>query len=207
MLQKVTPTIENYLRLCRTANEQYVRYLENPPEEELDIIDWRVNYLPLDEFGFPKEFKNVEEVLLFKEYFEKSADYFYELMEMRERNNLTERVGVSLVTIPDVNLVHHFITAVSPREVASISIEMINDALLSEKYGAFYIDSPTYSIDPKDLSLPAVSVFICENGSPVFNPTTDLHVKGQLVVNSKKQVDFIEELNKAEVRIEVERVR
>jgi len=79
--------------------------------------------------------------------------------------------------------------------------------LLDKEYESFYIDSPKVRIDVNDLSLPAISVFIGENGEPLFETTTEVVIKGQLVVNSKKQVDVIEELHKPGVRVEVERVR
>ena len=207
MLQQITPTLNNFLQLCQAANKQYAAFIENPPQNELDIIDWRVNHIPLDEFVFPEEYQNHAEVILFKGNFEKSVDYFYQLMGIRDSNNHTERVSIALTIVPGINPKFVVLTAVSPKEVSSIDSISINNALLDKEYESFYIDSPKVRIDLNDLSVPAISVFIGENREPLFETTTEVVIKGQLVVNSKKQFDVIEELHKPGVRVEVERVR
>ena len=102
MLEEVKPTIENCLQLCTDANEEYEAFLHNPPKEDLDIIDWRVIYNPLFEFDFPEVYQNNEVVLLFKEYHEVSADYFYSLMEKNELENFTERVYIGFLISPEL---------------------------------------------------------------------------------------------------------
>jgi len=207
MLQEFTATIENFLQLCKTANDQYARFIENPPEDELDIIDWRVNYISLDEFLFPDGFHSNEEVLLFKAYYNRSADFFYELMESNENSNVTERVHLSLATFPELNLFHSFLTAVSPKELSSINLNIINEALLNKKYHSFYIDTAEIKIDVNELAVSVVSVFINSTGDVLSDKNKDADIKGQLIINSEKQVDFIEELQKPGVRLEMERVR
>ena len=204
MLQEVTATIENCLQLCKTANGQYARFIENPPEDELDIIDWRVNYISLDEFLFPDQFHSNEEVLLFKAYYNRSADFFYELMESNENSNVTERVHLSLATFPELNLFHSFLTAVSPKEVSSINLNIINEALLNKKYHSFYIDSAEIKIDVNELAVSVVSVFINSTGDVLSNKNKDADIKGQLIINSEEKVDFVEDLFKLGVRVEVE---
>jgi hypothetical protein len=206
MLEAVKPTKENCLHLCINANAQYELFIVNPPINELEIIDWRVNYFPLDSFDFPEAFQQNKAVVLFKNYYSKSADYFYDLMEMHEKNNLTERVNISLATLPDLNLLHHFLTAVSPKEVSSINLIMINEALQNIAYQYFYIDSGEFSINVNDLSVNSISIFVAENGEVFFDTKTGVAIKGQLIINSEQQKEFIEELSKVGVRVEVERV-
>ncbi len=207
MLQQITPTLDNFLQLCQAANKQYAALTENPPQNELDIIDWRVNHIPLYEFVFPDEYQQNEEVLLFKEYYNKSADYFYETMETNKQNNNTERVHISLATLPEINLFHNFLTAVSPKEVSSINLNIVNESLLDRQYQSFYICSAEKQIDINELEVPAVSVFINSGGEVFSEKTNGGVIIGQLIINSEKQVDFIEELYKPGVRVEVERVR
>ena len=207
MLQQITPTLDNFLQLFQSANEQYAAFIENPPQNELDIIDWRVNHIPLDEFVFPDEYQQNEEVLLFKEYYHKSADYFYETMETNEQNNHTERVHLSLSTLPEINIFHSFLTAVSPKDISNINLNIINESLLDKQYQSFYIDSIEKQIDVNELEVPAVSVFINSDGEVFSEKTNDADFQGQLIINSGKEVDFIEELFKPGVRVEVERVR
>lgn len=207
MLQQITPTLDNFLQLSQSANEQYAAFIENPPQNELDIIDWRVNHIPLDEFVFPDEYQQNEEVLLFKEYYNKSADYFYETMETNEQNNHTERVHLSLATLPEINLFHSFLTAVSPTDITNFNLNIINESLLDKQYQSFYIDSVEKQIDVNELEVPAVSVFINSNGEIFSEKTKDADVQGQLIINSEKEVDFIEELLTPGVRVMVDRVR
>jgi hypothetical protein len=207
MLQQITPTLDNFLQLSQSANNQYAALIENPPQNELDIIDWRVNHIPLYEFVFPVEYQQNEEVLLFKEYYNKSADYFYETMETNEQNNHTERVHLSLATLPEINLLHSFLTAVSPKDISNINLNIINESLLDKQYQSFYIDSIEKQIDVNELDVKAVSVFINSDGEVFSEKTNGGDIIGQLIINSEKKVDFIKELNKLGVRVEVERVR
>jgi hypothetical protein len=207
MLQQITPTLDNFLQLLQSANDHYTALIENPPQNELDIIDWRVNHIPLDEFVFPDEYQQNEEVLLFKEYYNKSADYFYETMETNEQNNHTERVHLSLATLPEINLLHSFLTAVSPKDISNINLNIINESLLDKQYQSFYIDSIEKQIDVNELDVKAVSVFINSDGEVFSEKTNGGDIIGQLIINSEKKVDFIKELNKLGVRVEVERVR
>ena len=134
MLEAVKPTKENCLQLCNEAISQYETFIIHPPKNELDIVDWRVKFNPLDVFDFPEELQQNQAVVLFKDYYIKSADYFYELMEIHEKNNLTERVNISLATMPDLNLYHSFLTAVSPKEVSSINLMMIMAIALNQSF-------------------------------------------------------------------------
>ena len=207
MLQQITPTLDNFLQLSQSANEQYAALIENPPQNELDIIDWRVNHIPLYEFVFPVEYQQNEEVLLFKEYYNKSADYFYETMETNEQNNHKERVQLSLATLPEINLLHSFLTAVSPTDITNVNLNIINESLLDKQYQSFYIDSVEKQIDVNELEVQAVSVFINSDGEVFSEKTNGSDIIGQLIINSEKQIDFIKEMNKQGVRAEVERVR
>ncbi len=207
MLQEVTATIDNCLQLCQLANEQYAVFLENLPDDELDIIDWRVNYISLDEFDFSEEYQNKTEVLLFKDNYDKSIVFFYDLMETNERNNQTERVHLSLSTFPDVTLFHSFLTAVAPKEMNDVDCQAINQALTDKKYESFYIENVNVFIDVNEISIPAVSVFINSNGEVITDKTNSLDIIGQLIINSAKQVDFVEELFRLGVRVEVEKIR
>ena len=207
MLQEVTATLENCLKLCRTANEQYAAFLDNSPEDELDIITWRVNYISLEEFLFPKEYISNAEVLLFKENYNNSIGFFYDLMETNERNNQTERVNLSLSTFPDLTLFHSFLTAVAPKELTDVDINTINQALSDKKYESFYNENMNLLIDENELSIPAVSVFINSRGEVLTDKTNAAELIGQLIISSEKQADFIEELYKLGVRVEVERAR
>jgi hypothetical protein len=207
MLQQITPTLDNFLQLSQSANNQYAALIENPPQNELDIIDWRVNHIPLYEFVFPVEYQQNEEVLLFKEYYNKSADYFYETMETNEQNNHKERVQLSLATLPEINLLHSFLTAVSPTDITNVNLNIINESLLDKQYQSFYIDSVEKQIDVNELEMQAVSVFINSDGEVFSEKTNGSDIIGQLIINSEKQIDFIKEMNKQGVRAEVERVR
>ena len=207
MLQEVTATIENCLQLCQVANEHYAAFLENSPEDELDIITWRVNYISLEEFVFPDEYISKAEVLLFKENYNTSIGFFYDLMETIEQNNHTERVNLSLSTFPDVNLFHSFLTAVAPIEMTNVDINTINLALSDKKYESFYNENMNLLIDENELSIPAVLVFINSRGEVLTDKTNAADIIGQLIISSEKQADFIEELFKPGVRVEVERVR
>jgi hypothetical protein len=207
MLQQITPTLDNFLQLSQSANDQYATLIENPPQNELDIIDWRVNHIPLDEFVFPDEYQQNEEVLLFKEYYHKSADYFYETMETNEQNNNTERVHLSLATLPEINLLQSFLTAVSPKDITNINLNIINESLLDKQYQSFFIESDEKQIDVNELEVQAVSVFINSEGEVFSEKTNSSDIIGQLIINSEKKVDFIKELFKPGVRVEVERVR
>jgi predicted peroxiredoxin len=206
MLEAVKPTKENCLQLCNDANAQYASFLAIPPKNELDIVDWRIKFNPLDVFDFPEELQQNQAVVLFKDYYSKSADYFYDLMEIHEKNNLTERVNISLATMPDLNLYHSFLTAVSPKEVSLIKLMMINEALQNQAYHSFYIDSSELFINVYDLSVNSISIFVAENGEVLFDKKSGVAIKGQLIVNSEQQMDFIEELIKEGVRVEVDRV-
>jgi hypothetical protein len=206
MLQQITPTLDNFLQLSQSANNQYAALIENPPQNELDIIDWRVNHIPLYEFVFPVEYQQNEELLLFKEYYNKSADYFYETMETNEQNNHKERVQLSLATLPEINLFHSFLTAVSPKDISNINLNIINESLLDKQYQSFYIDSVEKQIDVNELEVPVVSVFINSDGEVFSEKTNGADIIGQLVINSEKQINFIEELFKLGVRVELERV-
>lgn len=206
MLQQITPTLDNFLQLSQSANEQYAAFIESPPQNELDIIDWRVNHIPLDEFVFPDEYQQNEKVLLFKEYYNKSADYFYETMETNEQNNHTERVQLSLATLPEINLLHSFLTAVSPKDITNINLNIINESLLDKQYQSFYIDSVEKQIDVNELDVQAVSVFINSDGEVFSEKTNGGDIIGQLIINSEKKLDFIKEMNKPGVRVELERV-
>jgi len=206
MLEEVKPTKENCLQLCNEAIAQYATFLVSPPKNELDIVDWRVKFNPLDVFDFPKEFQQNEAVVLLKDYYIQSADYFYDLMEMHEKNNLTQRVNISLATLPDLNLLHSFLTAVSPKEVSLIKLMMINEALQNQAYQSFYIDSSELSINVSVLSVNSISIFVAENGEVLFDKKSGVAIMGQLIVNSEQQKEFIDELSKVGVRVEVERV-
>jgi hypothetical protein len=206
MLQEVTATIDNCLQLCQLANEQYAVFLENLPDDELDIITWRVNYISLDEFDFPVEYQNKTEVLLFKDNYDKSIVFFYDLMETNERNNQTERVHLSLSTFPDVTLFHSFLTAVAPKQINDIDLQAINQVLSDKKYESFYNENLSVIIDVNQLSVPAISAFVNSNGEVVTGKIKGADIIGQLIINSEKQVDFIGELFKAGVRGVVERV-
>lgn len=205
MLQEVTATIENCLQLCQLANDQYAVFLEKPPENELDIITWRVNYISLDEFEFPAEYQNKTEVLLFKDNYDKSIFFFYDLIETNERNNQTERVNLSLSTFPDVTLFHSFLTAVAPMKMNDVDINIINQALSDKKYESFYNENMNVFIDVNEISIPAISVFINSNGEVLTDKTSAADIVGQLIINSAKQVDFVEELFKQGVRVDVVR--
>jgi hypothetical protein len=207
MLQQITPTLDNFLQLFLSANDQYAALIENPPQNELDIIDWRVNHIPLDEFVFPDEYQQNVEVLLFKEYYNKSADYFYETMETNEQNNHTERVHLSLATLPEINLLHSFLKAVSPKDISNINLNIINKSLLDKQYESFYIDSVEKQIDVNELEVQAVSVFINSEGEVFSEKTNSSDIIGQLIINSEKKLEFIKEMNKPGVRVELERVR
>lgn len=207
MLKEVTATIENCLQLCRTANEQYATFLENSPEDELDIITWRVNDISLDEFVFPEGYKSNAEVILFKDNYNNSIGFFYDLMETNEQNNHTERVNLSLSKFPDVNLFHSFLTAVAPTKMTDVDINAINQALSDNKYESFYNENVNVVIDINEISVPALSVFINSAGEVLSVRTNSAHIIGQLIINREKQVNFIEELYKSGVRVDVERVR
>jgi hypothetical protein len=207
MLQQITPTLDNFLQLFLSANDQYAALIENPPQNELDIIDWRVNHIPLYEFVFPDEFQQNGEVLLFKEYYHKSADYFYETMETNEQNDLTERVHLSLATLPEINLLHSFLTAVSPTDITNINLNIINESLLDKQYQSFYICSAEKQINVNELDAPAVSVFLNSDGEVFSEKTNSSDIIGQLIINSEKKLEFIKEMNKPGVRVEVERVK
>ena len=206
MLEEVKPTKENCLQLCNEANTQYETFIIHPPKNELDIVDWRVKFNPLDVFDFPEELQQNQAVVLFKDYYCKSADYFYDLMELHEKNNLTERENISLATMPDLNLYHSFLTAVSPKEVSLIKLMMINEVLQNQAYQSFYIDSSELSINVSVLSVNSISIFVAENGEVLFDKKSGFKIKGQLIVNSEQQKGFIDELSKKEVRVEVQRV-
>ena len=196
MLEAVKPTKENCLQLCNEAITQYETFIIHPPKNELDIVDWRVKFNPLEIFDFPKEFQQNEAVVLFKNYYTQSADYFYDLMDLHEKNNLTERVNISLGTLPDLNLLHSFLTAVSPKEVSSINLMMINEALQNQAYQSFYIDSSELVINVYDLSVNSISIFVTENCEVLFDKKAGVAIKGQLIVNSEQQMEFIDELSK-----------
>jgi hypothetical protein len=206
MIEAVKPTKENCLQLCNEAISQYETFIIHPPKNELDIVDWRFKFNPLDVFDFPKEVQQNQAVVLFKNYYTQSADYFYDLMDLHEKNNLTERVNISLATLLDLNLYHSFLTAVSPKEVSSINLMMINEALHNNAYLSFYIDSSELIINVNDLSVNSISIFVTENGEVLFDKKSGDSIKGQLIVNSEQQKEFIEELSKEGVRVEVERV-
>ena len=53
--------------------------------------------------------------------------------------------------------------------------------------------------------MPVVSVFINSSGEFLTQKTSRADIQGPLIINSEKQVDFIEELFKLKVRVEVER--
>jgi len=60
-------------------------------------------------------------------------------------------------------------------------------------------------IDENELSIHAVSFFINSSGEVLTDKTNAADIIGQLIINSEKQVDFIEELFKPRVRVEAER--
>ena len=207
MLNEVNPNTDNCLQLCSIANIEYADFVNNPPLNELLLIDWRVNNMPLDKFTFTDECMNHLEVVLFKANYEKSSDYFYELMETNEKNNSTERVNVCLATLPEENIFHHFILAVSPKDTSVINLDLIQDALLDEAYHSFYIDSPDVFIDAALLSVPNFSVYVGENGAVVFDKiNTAQKIKGQFIIYAKPNEDVIKEFKKPWVKINVDRV-
>jgi hypothetical protein len=127
--------------------------------------------------------------------------------ETNEQNNHSERVNLSLATLPEINLLHSFLTAVSPKDISNINLNIINESLLDKQYQSFYIDSVEKQIDVNELEVPAVSVFLNSDGEVFSEKTNGADIIGQLIINSEKQIDFIKEMNKQGVRAEVERVR
>ena len=207
MLEKVKPTIENCLQLCTNANEQYEAFLHNPPKDDLDIIDWRVIYNPLFEFDFPEVYQNNEVVLLFKEYHEVSADYFYILMKKNELQNITERVNIGFVISPELNLIYPGFTAVSPKDISKINIDIINEALLDSQYNSFYVDDPELDIDVNTLSVPTFSIYIAENKTLFTEKSNGVKYVGQLIIHKKNLKEIDGFLSKEGVFADLERVR
>ncbi len=207
MLEEVKPTIENCLQLCTDANEQYEAFLHNPPKDDLDIIDWRVIYNPLFEFGFPEVYQNNKVVLLFKEYHEVSADYFYILMKKNELENITERVNIGFVISPEFNLFYPGFTAVSPKDVSRINVDLINEALLDSHYKSFYVDNSEFEVDVNTLTVPAFAIYIAENKKIFTEKLNDVKYVGQLIILKKdlKEIDTF--LSKEGVFADLERVR
>jgi predicted peroxiredoxin len=111
-----------------------------------------------------------------------------------------------LATLPDLNLYHSFLTVVSPKEFSSVNLLIINEALQNQAYQSFYIDSSELIINVNDLSVNSISIFVAKNGEVLFDKKSGVAIKGQLIVNSEQQMDFIEELIKEGVRVEVDRV-
>jgi hypothetical protein len=112
-----------------------------------------------------------------------------------------------LSTFPDVTLFHSFLTAVAPKQINDIDLQAINQVLSNRKYESFYNENVNVIIDVNQLSLPVVSVFLNAKGEVLSDKTKDADIIGQLIINSAKQVDFVEELFKLGVRVEVGRVR
>jgi hypothetical protein len=207
MLEEVKPTIENCLQLCTDANEKYKAFLDNPPKDELDMIDWRVIYNPLFEFDFPEVYQNNEVVLLFKEYHEVSADYFYSLMEKNELENITERVYIGFVISPKLNLFYPGFTAVSPKDVSKINIDLINEALLNSHYNSFYVDDQELDVDVNTLSASAFAIYIAENKTVVTEKSNGVKYLGQLIIHKKNLKEIDGFLSKEVVFADLERVR
>ena len=82
--ETIRPTIEDYLQHCTEANEAYQYLKENPPERDLDIIDWRAKYLALNDFCLDQEQVQNSETLLFLNSFSESPEYFIELVARDE---------------------------------------------------------------------------------------------------------------------------
>jgi hypothetical protein len=207
MLSEVMPSIENCLQLCADANFQYEVFLNKPPKEELDVINWRVIYNPLFEFDFPEDYQNNEVVLLFKEYHEVSADYFYSLIEKNELENIMERVYIGFVISPELNLFYPGFTAVSPKDVSKINIDIINEALLDSQYNSFYVDDPEFEVDVNILSVPAFAIYIAENKTMFTEKSNDIKYVGQLIIHKNNLKQIHEFFTKENVFADLERVR
>ena len=86
-----------------------------------------------------------------------------------------------------------------------MDLNIINQVLSYKKYQSFYIENVNVLIDVNELSVTAVSVIINSNGEVLTDKTNAAEIVGQLIINCEKQVDFIEELYKPRVRVNVER--
>jgi len=207
MLKEVVPTIYNCLQLCIAANEKYASFLKKPLSNDLEIIDWRVNYHSLNEFAFPEEFMIKEDILLFKSNYDNSSNLFYGLMEFNEKANLTERVNIALSISPEENILINFLIAVSPNDIATINLDLINRSLNDSWYQSFYIDSPKFKIDTNALSTIAISVYLGKRGEVFFNNDVNALIIGQLIINCEYQYQFINDLKNPSVRVILERVK
>ena len=75
------PTNEDCISLCFKANKSYHKLKSLPAERNLDIIDWRMKYLALNDFDFPNELQSIVYVKIFKRNFNDSINYFHRLLE------------------------------------------------------------------------------------------------------------------------------
>ena len=193
----IIPNNENSLSLCTRANMEYQNLRDYPPKKELYIIDWRVKYESLANFYYPIHLALDPELILFIRNYNNSTEYFYELMQKNERENLDERVNVFYTTEEQgPTWLFPFVDALAPLNEKKYELALWNQALVKENYnyGAFYIegipDKKSFSRNVKECKIPFKIMVVENDGFVKVSANSDEEVdinhsiKGVLLVNS-----------------------
>jgi hypothetical protein len=200
----IIPNNENFLSLCVIANREYQNLKDYPPKKDLYIIDWRVKYESLANFNYPVHLTLGPEFILFRSNYNNSSEYFYQLMEKNEKENLDERVSVFYATQEQGPAwLFPFVDALAPLDDKKYELALWNQALIkkSYNYGAFFIegtpDKKLFSRNVRECKIP-FEIMVVENDGFVkisanSNEGVDINhnIKGVLLVNNESHSNFI----------------
>jgi hypothetical protein len=200
----IIPNNENFLSLCVNANKEYQILRDYPPKKDLYIIDWRVKYELLANFNYPVHLTLGPEFILFRSNYNNSSEYFYQLMEKNESENLDERVSVFFATQEQGPAwLFPFVDALAPLEDKKYELALWNQALIKESYnyGAFFIegipDKKFFSRNVKECKIPFKIMVVENDGFVKVSANSDEgvdinhNIKGVLMVNNEGPSNFI----------------
>lgn len=193
----IIPTKEDFIFYCQEANIHFNLLTQIPVEKNLEIIDWRMKYIALDDFYIPEEYEQDEDVIIFKLNYDDSIDLFYRLLEQSEDENIDERVDIFFDgSISGSYSEYLLTTALSPTDETKLDIFLVNKALLDARYYAFYIVGgitdntlalleEKFDVDPKLLVLNEDAKVIISDENATKTEISR-HVMGLLILNKKE---------------------
>jgi hypothetical protein len=200
----IIPNNENFLSLCKIANKEYQNLRDCPPKKDLYVIDWKVKYESLINFNYPFHLEKDPSLRLFRSNYNNSTEYFYELMEKNERENLDERVTVFYTTQEQgPTWLFPFVDALAPLNEKKYELALWNQALVKESYnyGAFYIEGipnkKSFSRNVRECKIPFEIMVVENDGFVKISANSkegiDINhsIKGVLLVNNESPSNFI----------------
>ena len=205
MKEIVKPTLSNCLQLCQNANLDWQQVILKCKENNLSIIDWRVQYANLAAFEFTIGHTNKPDIQYFRQIYDQSATLYYQLLGEEEAKNETERVVISLSQQPNSHLFYSLFTAVAPKNTKLININIIDQALNNDKYKAIYIEDSQFQLTRKHTE--ACCYFIgTDNRIYPIDKHAPLY-SGVLIIHNDLDRAYSHQLNNKSAQVQIDRIK